>query len=585
MLPATSRAHKALARPVTRIDEDWQVRQSLGGRDDGQIERVAAVIGERSDAPFAENHLIVAAGQYVFRGHEPFFQRGAHATFEQHRLARLRYPLEEREVLHIAGANLNDVDCLLNRRGMIGVHQLGNDADARALTSLLEDFQALQSHALERVRTGPRLERAGPQVADAAFHQELGAFEYGRLVLDRARTSDDRKRLRTYAAVRQIEDGVGRVHFAAGELIGLGDADALLDAFQHFELPSVHRSRVASDADCRPRGSRHRMRRQAQSLDRFNCPSDLFRCGPGLHDDKHFNPRLVIARYSFILPAMGEEYGNSRDVDADLVEITSRLGEPDASYRTNPTSVAWRFTLGVLIVIAAAGLHYVMWSGLVPWPGRHIKLWFILLAAMFVGPGVGLYLINFAIRGRNLCVLAYPTGLFIWHRGRVVAFPWDEIRAIQIHGLPVKAILNRDPGSVWFDLQRSRRRVFGTTLTLTRTDGEQASLPSTLDDFPDLGRLVQSETYRRLFPTMWTDLRGGRAIEFGPIDCNHLGIANQKQILPWPEVADLSRTGDKLEVKRVGKKKPWTKFDFHDVHNPHVLMGIAHAARSPDPID
>ena len=349
------------------------------------------------------------------------------------------------------------------------------------------------------------------------------------------------------APMRQVKHRIGRVHLPAGELKGLGDADALLDPFEHFELASVDGPGVAGDADGRPRGARHRMRRQAESLNRFNRPSNLFRGRPGLHDDKHCNPRLVIVRYSFILPAMREEYGNSRDVDADLVEITTRLGEPDARYRTNPSSVAWRFSLGVLIVIAAAGLHYVWWSGLAPWPGRHIKLWFILLGAMFVGPGVGLYLIYFAIRGLKLWVLAYPTGLFIWHRGRVVAFPWDEIRAIQIHGLPEKATLNRDPGLVWFDLQRSRRRVFGTTLTLTRMDGEQASLPSTLDDFPDLGRLVQAETYRRLFPTMWADLRGGRAIEFGPIDCNHLGIAKQKQILPWPEVADLARTADKLK--------------------------------------
>jgi hypothetical protein len=280
---------------------------------------------------------------------------------------------------------------------------------------------------------------------------------------------------------------------------------------------------------------------------------------------------------------MDEEYGAPRDVDTDLAEITSRLGEPDATWRTNPGSVAWRFTLGVLIVIAGAGLHYVMWTGQVPWPRGHVKLWIIILAGMFVGPGVGLYLIGFAVRGMKLWVLAYPTGLFVWHRGRVLAFPWDEVRAIQVQGLPEKAALNRDSDTIWYDLQRSRRRVFGTTLTLTRTDGEQVSLPSTLDGFPELGRRVQEETYRRLFPAMWADLRTGRTLEFGPVSCDQFGITIRKQILPWPEVADLVRAADKLEIKRVGKKKAWAKCDLHEVINPHVLMGIADTARSPDP--
>src|SRR3954452_3545611 len=122
---------------------------------------------------------------------------------------------------------------------------------------------------------------------------------------------------------------------------------------------------------------------------------------------------------------MDEEFDKPRDVESDLVEITSRLGEPDSTHRTHAGSGAWRFALGVLIVLAAAVLHYLMWSGIVPWPrgGRAhgIKLWVVLLAAMFIGPGVGLYLIGFAVRGLKMWVLAYPTGLFVWHRGRVLA--------------------------------------------------------------------------------------------------------------------------------------------------------------------
>ena len=277
---------------------------------------------------------------------------------------------------------------------------------------------------------------------------------------------------------------------------------------------------------------------------------------------------------------MNDEYDQPRDADADRAEITCRLGEPDSTHRTRPGSVAWRFALGVLIVVAAAILHYVVWFGDIRWP-RNVHLWIYLLAGMFIGPGLGIYLITFAVRGRKLWVLTYPTGLFVWHRGRVLAFPWDEVHAVQIAGLPEKAAIEHSPEVVLYDLSRSGRRVFGTTIALTRGDGEQVVLPSTLSDFAALGRQVQEETYRRLFPTLWAQFQAGQALAFGPVVCSLAGVTVGKQTLPWTEVEAVQRASGKLEVKTVGKKRAWAKCDLNDLVNPHVLMGIAAAVR-PD---
>lgn len=282
---------------------------------------------------------------------------------------------------------------------------------------------------------------------------------------------------------------------------------------------------------------------------------------------------------------MDDDYSKPRDLDSDLVEITSRLGEPDSAHRTLNSSVAWRLVLGVLIVVTAGVFHYLMWTRALPWPrAGHVKLWIIILGAMFIGPGFGIYLITFAIRGLKFWALAYPTGLFVWHRGRVVAFPWGEIRAVQFSGLPDKAALHgAEAGSdaVWYDLSRCGRRLLGTTLTLTRADGEQVGLPSTLGDFDALGRRVQEETFRRLFPIFWDQFQAGEPVEFGPVVCSPDGVTIGKETLPWNEVESLERAGDKLEMKRVGKKKKTVaKCDFNDLSNPHVLMGLAAAARS-----
>jgi len=279
---------------------------------------------------------------------------------------------------------------------------------------------------------------------------------------------------------------------------------------------------------------------------------------------------------------MDDEFAKPRNAENDLAEIIARLGEPEATYRTNMQSVAWRFSLGVLIVVLAGILHYLMWSGAVGWPKGSIKLWIVIVGAMLIGPGLGIYLITFAVRGMKLWVLAYPTGLFVWHRGRVVGFPWDEIRAVQIVGMPDKAILSypvEPDESFWFELLKSRRRVFGTTITLTRGDGEQISLPSTLTDFADLGKRAQEQTYRRLFPGMWAEFQDGRTLEFGALKCDAGGIIVGKKRLPWAELEAVVRESDKLEVRQIGKTRAWAKCELNGMVNLHVLMGVVAAAR------
>ncbi|HVK10465.1 MAG TPA: DUF6585 family protein [Gemmataceae bacterium] len=280
------------------------------------------------------------------------------------------------------------------------------------------------------------------------------------------------------------------------------------------------------------------------------------------------------------------ESGGRHDVDADIGEITRRLGDPLRIYETNPASVAWRFSLGLAMVLAGAALNYLVWTGEVPWPKwRHFKLILLLIAGMVAAPGAGLYLIYFAVRGRKMWVLDYPTGLFVWHRGAVAACPWDEIRAVQLSGLPDKAVLVRQtdadglPECLWFDLAKSAKKLFGTSITITRSDGEQVDVSSILGDFAALGERIQQETFRHLFPRHWASFQDMQTLSFGAVEVGPGGISVGKDTLRWPEVDALERVSDKLEVKQVGKKKAWKKVDLNEVVNLHVLMGVVQAKR------
>jgi hypothetical protein len=279
-----------------------------------------------------------------------------------------------------------------------------------------------------------------------------------------------------------------------------------------------------------------------------------------------------------------------RDVDTDLSEITSRLGEPEMVYRTQRGSVIWRFIFGVLIVLAAAAIHYLMWSGQVPWPrAAHWKLWIILIAGMFIGPGVGLYLIGFAVRGMKLHVLVYPTGLFVWHRGRTVAIPWDEIQAIRLEGPPAKMEVDSEedgagfPRMVTLNLSRSSGKVFGTSLILLRRDAEVITLYSTLEGFVDLAKRVQEETFQRLFPTAWSQLQEGSILEFGSIEMDRNAIQFEDLEMAWNQLEQVKPVKDTLQVWERGKKKPFSPAAINTILNLHVAIGIVRAMQAFPP--
>ena len=91
----------------------------------------------------------------------------------RHRFSRAGNTTQQAVVLHVAGADLDDVGGILDGVGSLGVHELGDDGDSRTLASPAENVQTLKPQALERIRTGSRLERPA-QEPDSPFHQPVG---------------------------------------------------------------------------------------------------------------------------------------------------------------------------------------------------------------------------------------------------------------------------------------------------------------------------------------------------------------------------------------------------------------------------
>ena len=95
------------------------------------------------------------------------------AALEQHGPSHASELGEQREVLHVARADLQHVGVLGDEIDLPRVHHLGDDRQAGLGAHLGEDLERVGAQALERVRRRARLERA------AAKHRRAGVAHGG----------------------------------------------------------------------------------------------------------------------------------------------------------------------------------------------------------------------------------------------------------------------------------------------------------------------------------------------------------------------------------------------------------------------
>lgn len=273
-----------------------------------------------------------------------------------------------------------------------------------------------------------------------------------------------------------------------------------------------------------------------------------------------------------------------RDLGSDLEEITRHLGEPEAIYQTNRTRAWWRLTLGSLLVIISLVCHVLFWTGMIPWPAAgQINLWSHLIMVGIAVPMGGMALVSFALGSLRMWVLVYPTGLFVWHRGAVVAFPWEEIDRLYFQGLPAGATFRQRadtqgmPSEAWYDLSKGGGQLMGTTLSVVRRDGVVVKITSVLTGFAELGERIQRETMRQLFPDARARLRQGELLDFNEFKLSRHGLLSGGKFLRTREIDRIDRSKADLRVFSKGKKKPFTTIELLALPNPHLFMAMVEA--------
>ena len=281
----------ALAGAVRRVDEDREMAAFLDGGNDGEIQGIAGEVREGADAAFAEHDVVVAFGEDIFRGHEKFVEGSGHAALEENRLFGASGTFEKREVLHVAGADLDDVGVFLNEVQGFVVDGFGNDAESELLADFGENFEAGEAKPLEGVRRSARLVGAAAEEAHTGGFQAFGNGEALLLGLDGTRAGDQSDVRASGEDVargsRDADDGVFFLDVARDKFVRLGDGNTFDNTGHGFENAKVDGAVVASDADGGASGTRDGVSFEAEGFDAVADGADLCIGGVGLHDDEH----------------------------------------------------------------------------------------------------------------------------------------------------------------------------------------------------------------------------------------------------------------------------------------------------------
>ena len=171
----------AFAGALAGIDNDRQMAEPLHRRNHAQIEGIAGMVGEGADAALAQQHVVVAFAHHVLGRHQEFFQGRRHAALHHHRNLGPSGTLQQRIVLHVAGANLDDVGVFFHQIHGLVVDGLGDDLQTKAVAHLRHDAQAFFSQTLKGIGRSARLVGASAKKLRARLAHAFG-YRKGLLV-------------------------------------------------------------------------------------------------------------------------------------------------------------------------------------------------------------------------------------------------------------------------------------------------------------------------------------------------------------------------------------------------------------------
>lgn len=168
-----------------------------------------------------------------------------------------------------------------------------------------------------------------------------------------------------------------------------------------------------------------------------------------------------------------------------------------------------------------------------------------------------LFVSNWKKYGQRVQVIS--DGLRIYQRGQWSQVPWDDIAAVWRSSSTIegsRALLETD---LWIDVK------YGKTIYLT----------SFFLEMERLAEIILTETARRMFPAMWSQLQHGQTVGFGNLEISTAELTASGKSLAWNDVETVRLAHGAIDIRRKSDNSCWDYRYIKKMPNYHLFLALA----------
>jgi hypothetical protein len=233
----------------------------------------------------------------------------------------------------------------------------------------------------------------------------------------------------------------------------------------------------------------------------------------------------------------------------------------------HPVKLFHRLLVGILgILLAGAGLAAALFAvmgviGASPQgPGNALGAACIPGMLCAAALALGVWCLYLAYKYWGSAVAVFHDGLAVARWEDVRQIPWEEVTA------------------VWQNITKHYTNgvYTGTShqYTIQLTDDTKYTFDDKYKDIETLGKVIQTNVTKALYPNYIAALKAGSRLEFGPLAMDYNKLYHGKKELNWDQVQSLKIQGGYVSVKQEQGWFRWAKVGVPQIPNFFILYAL-----------
>ena len=263
---------------------------------------------------------------------------------------------------------------------------------------------------------------------------------------------------------------------------------------------------------------------------------------------------------------------------ADQVAASYNLGTSKTVYKPSTiSSMVGGFIFALIGIAWAVGAYYITNSIISssPLSGFPPVLVFVIPSFGLIIMLVGLGLIIKAYLNRNLRVLIYEYGLVFIKRSGTEVIRWDQI-AFVWHKVKKTTSTNTTTNySTGYTTTTTSTRIDHSYI-VQRVDGAKIVFDQTFSRLRELGKTIEQESARYLYPQAVAAYNTGRPLVFGKMTVRRAGLSDGRKTLSWNELKSIKVDANNgaIAIRKQGKWLNWSNISLSETPNIIVFEAL-----------